>query len=115
MAELDPFEPDEESDEEDEGAQQGGSIDRSGESRPAVGADDDSSVDDTLDEPVQCTVSIARNSHGALLFNCYASSQELELLNISYIKDEKLVTEDSAESERKLLAMGVGPEVLVLL
>lgn len=100
MAELDPFEPDEDSDDEDESG-------ANGRGRDA----DEESIDDVMEEPVECTVSIARAHHGALLFDCWASPEELEILKISFIKDEKLVLENSAEAERKLMAMGVGPEV----
>ncbi|KIM73278.1 hypothetical protein PILCRDRAFT_15375 [Piloderma croceum F 1598] len=103
MAELDPFEPDDESDDESDN-------ERGGRPAHAAGAPDDDSDDDISDEPVECTISIAKPRKGALLFECHAWPTKLEVLKVSYIKDEKLVSEDTSEAERKLRAAGVGPE-----
>ncbi|KAJ7624871.1 mitochondrial glycoprotein [Roridomyces roridus] len=104
MAEIDPFEPDDSSDEEDEDE------DKKGAAGDAGGEDSDSD-DDNWSEPVECTISIARPNRGALLFECFAlPSNKLDVLKISYIKDEKLVQQDSGEAERQIREAGVGPE-----
>ncbi|KIJ35686.1 hypothetical protein M422DRAFT_262095 [Sphaerobolus stellatus SS14] len=101
MAELDPFEPDEDSDEED-------NVDNQRDVAPQGG--DEESDDEIEQEPIECRISIAKPRGGALLIDSYAWGNKLSILKISYITDARLVSEDSAEADKKILASGVGPE-----
>ncbi|KIJ37894.1 hypothetical protein M422DRAFT_259507 [Sphaerobolus stellatus SS14] len=98
-AELDPFEPDEDSDDEDNN--QGGF---------APQEDDNEFNNETAPQPIECRISNAKPCGGALLINGYVWSNKLSILKISYIKDARLVSEDTAEADNKILASGVGPE-----
>lgn len=57
MAELDPFEPD---DSDDESEDEHGAGRAPGSQVPPGGAKDDDSEYDVSDEPVECTISIAK-------------------------------------------------------
>ncbi|KIJ48960.1 hypothetical protein M422DRAFT_247334 [Sphaerobolus stellatus SS14] len=77
MAELDPFEPDEDSDDEDN-------------NRGGFAPQEDD--DEIAPQPIECRISIAKPRGGALLIDGYAWSNKLSILKISYIKDARLVT-----------------------
>jgi len=100
--ELDPFEPDEDSDEENDEAQ-------TRDQTQAQESDDDD--DDEDEDPIQCSISITKSRQGALWFDCWVSpAKGIEVLKVSYINDKRLVSEDTADSAKKLSDFAVGPE-----